>query len=189
MANAGQLMVMARLGDGARSALQGALAQMQPPALPGELWSAPRNWHQSLSGWYPSSQRAALVAACNEWATRGRGFHLRLDQVRSRGRHVRLVPAGDDCPDLEALLRVGKSAFLAHGLPGPGRHTAHVTLCYDTERRWPTTRIEPVLCHVEAMELVEAAGQGATYHYRTVQRWALLPALGPVPLEQVDLFR
>ncbi len=188
MANAGQLMVMARLGDGARSALQGALAQMQPPALPGELWSAPRNWHQSLSNWHAPTDRAALLSACGEWAANARAFHMVLEQFRTRGHHLEVVPAGGKCPDLEALLCVGTLAFAGHDLAAPGGHTAHVTLCYHTDHRLSAKHIAAVTWHVDAIELVEAAGQGDTYHYSTVQRWPLLPALGPAPLEQVDLF-
>jgi 2'-5' RNA ligase len=189
MALPGELIVMARLGEGTQAALRDALAPLQLQPMPDELWPAPRNWHQSLSGRYAPLERSTLLAACNDWAASGHVFHLRLERVGSRGRHVRAEPAGDRCAGLEALLRVGTSVFAAHGLPGPGGHAAHVTLCYGTRRRWPATRIAAVDWHLDAIDLVEVAGSGDAYHYRTVQRWPLLPTGEPAPPEQVGLFR
>ena len=186
MARPGELFLMARVPAEVRESLMRPLVDHGLDTLLGERLSPPRNWHQTLSSLYPRDRRDAIRKACTGLGIPA--FMLQLDRLQSvRGRPPRVlwmyVP-GAGAPDgLTALLAALRARLRQQNLAEVPGFRAHVTVSYDAPREIAPLDVVPVDWHVDAIELVEAAGHGPAYRYDVVDVFPLGAPAAPPPTQ------
>jgi 2'-5' RNA ligase len=186
MAQPGTLFVMARVPGEVREALMRPLADRGLDVSLGRRISPLRNWHQTLSDLHPPEAREAMRRACA--GIDAHAFHMQLDRLQSAGAPPRRVlwlylPTRGKPDDLTRLQASVREKLCANGIVDTQGHRAHVTVSYNAPQEIAPLDIAPVSWQVDAIELVEVAGQGTDYRYQVVEAWPLHAPAAPPPLQ------
>jgi 2'-5' RNA ligase len=189
MAQPGTLFVMARVPETLHEPLWRPIVDNGLDAMPGTRLSPLRNLHQTLSSLYPSSERAALRAACAE--LEAHAFTLQLERLQSvKGRPPRIlwmyVPRLGTPDGVTTLAGAVRSRLRQHGIAEVSGFGPHVTVSYDAASHITPLDIAPVPWRIDTIELVEVAGRGSDYRYEVVEAFPLRPPAAPPPT-QLDL--
>ena len=174
------LFFMAKPQSRVRQAMLQVLSRAGWDRQLGDSLFPPDNWHQSLS--HPVRSTPALRQGMLEAGPRiqATAFTMLLRHVRGKSGmdnaiHWEFTGQGAPRPfaALVDAVRLSLRRLALDGMPG---HSRHVTVSYRAPGPLASTEIVPIAWRIDEVLLVESAGSGADFHYRTLGSWPLRAA-------------